>query len=138
MFVARVEVLVKGFSKEGISDVDEALIRCPLERQVRSQLPEVRPRVTLCVSVASGLVVGTSHGRRIVTSSFLALRPDPVESILRRNLRAVALDVSGSLTVIAVVAAPRSGHRRSTPGRGRRKRLPEKSSMWKLMAACLI
>ena len=58
----------------------------------------------LCVTVGGGLVVGTLLGRRIATFAFLALLL-PVETILLRKLRAVALEVAGSLTVVALVAA---------------------------------
>ena len=48
----------------------------------------------------------------------------PVRTIPLCKLRAVALEVAGSLTVVALVAACCSGHRRSTPRNGRRRRLP--------------
>ena len=79
--------------------------------------------VTLSVTVSGGHVVGTPLGRMIATFAFLTLLP-PGGSILLRKLRAVALEVAGSLTVIALVATWRSAHRRSTPRNGWRRRLP--------------
>ena len=109
--------------EEGTPDVGEALFRRPQDRQVRSQLLEPLLLVTLHVTVGGGFVVGAPLVRRIATFAFYTLLP-PVGTILLHKLRAVALEVAGNLTVMALVAAWRSAHRRSTPRNGRRRRLP--------------
>ena len=71
----------------------------------RSRLLELLLPVTLCITVGGGLVVGTPLGRRIATFAFLTLLLTSVGTILLRKHRAVALEVAGSLTVVALVAA---------------------------------
>ena len=71
----------------------------------RSQLLELLLPVTLCITVGGGLVVGTPLRRMIATIAFLTLHLPPVGRIPLRTLRAVALEVTGSLTVVALVAA---------------------------------
>ena len=83
--------------------------------------------------MGGGLVVGTLLGRRIATFAFLALLL-PVETILLRKLRAVALEVAGSLTVLldaATIAAP-------CPELGGADGFLDRSSIWKLIAVRLI
>ena len=69
-------------------------------------------------------MVGTPLGRRIATFAFLTFLLPPVGTIPLRKLRAVAFEVAGSLTEVALVAASRSGHRRSAPRDVRHGRRP--------------
>lgn len=86
--------------------------------------------MTLGVTMNGGLVIGTPLGRSIVTSAFVALLLPPVGTILLRNLRAGALEVFGSLIVVALAAAYRSCHRGYTPrNRGNVEDFLDKSSI---------
>ena len=96
---------MRALREENTPDVGEALFRLPQGRQVRIQLLKLLLLVTLCVTVGGGLVVGARFGRRIATFAFLTLRLPPVGTILLRKLKAVALEVAGSHTVVALVAA---------------------------------
>ena len=89
--------------------------------------------MTLCVTVGGDLVVGTPLGRSNAAFAFLTLLP-PVGTILLRKLRAVALEVAGSLTVLldaATIAAP-------CPELGGADGFLDRSSIWKLIAVRLI
>ena len=55
--------------------------------------------------MGGGLAIGTPLGQRIATFAFLILFLPPVGTMLPRKLRAVAPEVAGSLTVVALVAA---------------------------------
>ena len=77
--------------------------------------------VSLRVAVVRGLVVGTPFA----ASTFLSLLLSPFGTTFLRQLRAVALEVTVSLALVALIRVRRSRrHRCSTPRNRRCQRLP--------------